>query len=104
MATSHEQQIDQGRQAFENNCAVCHGMDASGGRGPNLRRAHIPRPPDDAALCELIESGIPPEMPARAFLTDVEVRALGAFVRSLRASPAAAIVGDPAPGARGFPG
>jgi cytochrome c oxidase cbb3-type subunit III len=105
MAPSHEQQIDQGRQAFENNCAVCHGMDASGGRGPNLRRAHIARAPDDAALCELIETGIPPEMPAGAFLTDVEVRALVAFVSSLRVSAAAAaIAGDPARGARVFAG
>ena len=69
-----EQEIDQGRQAFEANCAVCHGMDASGGRGPNLQRAHIQRAPDEASLCDLIESGIPPEMPAGGFLTDVEVR------------------------------
>jgi putative heme-binding domain-containing protein len=101
---SHEQQIDQGRQAFESNCAVCHGMDASGGRGPNLRRAHIARAPNDAALCELIETGIPPEMPAGAFLTDVEVRALVAFVSSLKVSAAAAIAGDPARGARVFAG
>src|SRR5258707_7933754 len=102
MATSHEQQIDQGRQAFENNCAVCHGMDASGGRGPNLRRAHIARAPNDAALCELIETGIPPEMPAGAFLTDGEVRALVAFVSSLRGSAAAPVASDRARGARTF--
>jgi cytochrome c oxidase cbb3-type subunit 3 len=101
-APSHEQQIDQGRQAFESNCAVCHGMDASGGRGPNLRRAHIARAPNDAVLCELIETGIPPEMPAGAFLTDVEVRALVAFVSSLGQSAAAVISGDPARGARVF--
>jgi cytochrome c oxidase cbb3-type subunit III len=101
-APSHEQEIEQGRQAFESNCAVCHGMDASGGRGPNLRRAHIARAPNEAALCELIETGIPPEMPAGAFLTDVEVRALVAFVISLGQSAAAAIPGDPARGARVF--
>ena len=99
---SHEQEVDQGRQAFEGNCAVCHGMDASGGRGPNLRRARIPRAPDDASLCDLIESGIPPEMPAGAFLTDVEVRALVAFVRSLGQSAAAAVTGDAARGERIF--
>jgi putative heme-binding domain-containing protein len=103
-APAHEQEVDQGRQAFESNCAVCHGMDASGGRGPNLRRAHIPRAPDETSLCDLIESGIPPEMPAGAFLTDVEVRALVAFVRSLGQTAAAAIVGDTAHGARVFEG
>jgi cytochrome c oxidase cbb3-type subunit III len=101
-APSHEQQIEEGRQAFESNCAVCHGMDASGGRGPNLRRPHIARAPNDAALCELIETGIPPEMPAGAFLTDVEVRALVAFVSSLGQSAAAALTGDPLRGARIF--
>ncbi|HEY3791361.1 MAG TPA: c-type cytochrome [Bradyrhizobium sp.] len=103
-APSHEQEIDQGRQAFESNCAVCHGMDASGGRGPNLRRARIARAPDENALCDLIEAGIPPEMPAGAFLTDVEVRALVAYVRSLgqSAAAAAAATGDPAHGARVF--
>jgi cytochrome c oxidase cbb3-type subunit III len=101
-APSHEQEIDQGRQAFESNCAVCHGMDASGGRGPNLRRAHIARAPDEASLCDLIETGIPPEMPAGAFLTDVEVRALVAYVRSLGQSASAAVSGDPAHGAQVF--
>jgi cytochrome c oxidase cbb3-type subunit 3 len=101
-APSREQEIEHGRQAFEVNCAVCHGMDASGGRGPNLRRAHIARAPDEASLCDLIESGIPPEMPAGAFLTDVEVRALVAFVRSLGQTAAAAVVGDAARGERVF--
>jgi cytochrome c oxidase cbb3-type subunit III len=101
-APSHEQEIDQGRRAFESNCAVCHGMDASGGRGPNLRRAHIARAPDEASLCDLIETGIPPEMPAGAFLTDVEVRALVVFVRSLGQSAAVAVSGDPARGAQVF--
>ena len=101
-APSHEQEVDQGRQAFEANCAVCHGMDASGGRGPNLRRAHIQRAPDEASLCDLIESGIPPEMPAGAFLTDVEVRSLVAYVRSLGQSAAAAVTGDAARGEQVF--
>ena len=99
-ALSAEQEFELGRQTFEGNCAVCHGMDASGGRGPNLRRAHIARAPDDASLCDLIENGIPPEMPGGAFLTDVEVRALVAFVGSLGKSAAAALTGDPARGAR----
>lgn len=102
IAPSREREVDRGRRAFENNCAVCHGIDASGGRGPNLRRAHIPRAPDDASLCELIETGIPPEMPDGSFLTDVEVRALVTYVRSLGQSAAAAVPGDPAHGALVF--
>ena len=103
-APSHEQEVDHGRRAFEANCAVCHGMDAGGGRGPNLRRAHIARAPNDAALCDLIETGIPPEMPAGVFLTDDEVRALVAFVGSLGQSAAGAVAGDSARGARVYAG
>lgn len=101
---SHEQEVDQGRQAFESNCAVCHGMDAGGGRGPNLRRAHIARAPDEAALCDLIEAGIPPEMPAGAFLTDVEVRSLVAYVRSLGQTSGDPVTGDAARGEQIFAG
>lgn len=101
-APSHEQEIEQGRQAFEANCALCHGMDASGGRGPNLRRAHIARAPDEASLCDLIETGIPPEMPSGAFLLDYEVRALVAYVRSLGEAAAAPVAGDAGRGAQVF--
>jgi len=97
---TQEQDIELGRNVFERNCAVCHGMDASGGRGPNLRRAHIARAPDDAALCELIETGIPPEMPDGGFLTDEDVRELVTFVRSLGQSATAAVSGDPSHGER----
>lgn len=101
-APKRDQDIERGRQVFERNCAVCHGMDASGGRGPNVRRARIARAPDDTALCELIETGIPPEMPDGTFLTDQDVRELVAFVRSLGQSAAAAVSGDPAHGAQVF--
>jgi cytochrome c oxidase cbb3-type subunit III len=101
-APTHEQEIAFGRDTFEANCAVCHGMDASGGKGPNLRRAHIARAPDEVSLCDLIETGIPPEMPAGAFLLDTEVRALVAYVRSLGELAAAPLVGDVSRGAHVF--
>jgi putative heme-binding domain-containing protein len=101
-APTREQEIAQGRQAFEANCAVCHGMDASGGRGPNLRKPQIARAPDEASLCDLIETGIPPEMPSGAFLLDIEVRALVAYVRSLGQVSAAPVGGDVSHGARVF--
>jgi putative heme-binding domain-containing protein len=99
---THDQLVERGRHVFEQNCAVCHGMDASGGRGPNLRRAHIARAPDEAALCDLIETGIPPEMPDGGFMTDEDVREVVAFVRSVGRSAATAVTGDAAHGARVF--
>ncbi len=101
-AYAHDELVERGRHVFEQNCAVCHGMDAGGGRGPSLRRAHIARAPDEAALCELIETGIPPEMPDGGFLTDEDVREVVAYVRSVGQSAAAAVAGDPAHGARVF--
>ena len=52
-----------GQKRFESQCALCHGQDGSGGRGPNLRRPKLDHAPDDAALRKVIADGIQPEMP-----------------------------------------
>jgi cytochrome c oxidase cbb3-type subunit 3 len=75
---------DKGKVLFERNCAVCHGIDGTGGRGPSLARPRLAHAPDDAALRAVIQNGIPPEMPdAGRFLLDDEVDELATYVRSL---------------------
>jgi cytochrome c oxidase cbb3-type subunit 3 len=88
-----------GKRLFERHCAVCHGIEGKGGRGPALNRAKLPHAPDDAALQAVIGDGIPPNMPAGWFLTDDEVANLAAFVRSLSKIPSDPIAGDPVRGA-----
>ena len=81
---------------FERHCALCHGIDGKGGRGPNLNRAKLFHAPDDAALKALIFEGIVPEMPEGWFFTEEEISNIAAYVRSLGKIPAEPLPGDAA--------
>ena len=83
---------------FESHCALCHGIDGGGGRGPSLRRPKLARAADDEALKSLIENGIPPEMPEAWFLSKEEIAGLAVYVRSLGNVPPETLPGDPARG------
>jgi len=87
-----------GKLVFEGHCALCHGMDGGGGRGPSLRRAKLSRAPDDEALKSLIENGIAPEMPPAWFLSTLEIASVAAYVRTLGNVPPEILPGDPARG------
>src|SRR5215467_13817248 len=83
-----------GKRNFERHCALCHGIDGGGGRGPNLHRARLLHAPDDNALKSVISEGIPPEMPPAWFLSEEEVAGVAAYVRSLSAVPPEKLPGD----------
>ena len=70
-----------GYTLFMMNCAHCHGSDARGDEGPDLHGVTK----SDARIASLIKSGTKGEMPKfGGKLTDAEVQALIAFVRSLK--------------------
>lgn len=87
-----------GKLLFERHCALCHGIDGSGGRGPSLRRRKLVRGADKEALESLIENGIPPEMPDAWFLSKGEIASVAAYVRTLSNAPPEGLPGDPARG------
>ena len=87
-----------GKLLFESHCALCHGIDGSGGRGPSLRRRKLVRGADKEALESLIENGIPPEMPDAWFLSKGEIASVAAYVRTLSNAPPEVLPGDPARG------
>jgi cytochrome c oxidase cbb3-type subunit 3 len=90
-----------GKHLFERHCAVCHGIEGKGGRGPGLNRAQLAHAPDDVALKSVISDGISPDMPAGWFLTDEDVANLAAYVRSLsKILPSEPLPGDTVRGAR----
>ncbi len=89
---------DTGKKIFESQCALCHGQNGGGGRGPSLLRPKLDKAPDEAALRGVIENGIPPEMPGAWQLHPREVAALAGYVKALGAQPVEAIPGDPARG------
>jgi mono/diheme cytochrome c family protein len=77
-------QAHQGYTLFMMNCAHCHGNDARGEEGPDLHGVTK----SDARISSLIKNGIKGEMPKfGAKLTDADVQALIAFVRSLKDRP-----------------
>jgi mono/diheme cytochrome c family protein len=71
----------QGRHLFLMNCAHCHGNDARGDEGPDLRNLHR----SDARIHEVITAGIKGEMPSFGKkLGDPDVRQLIAYLRTLQ--------------------
>lgn len=80
-STADQNLVAGGRKLFLLNCAHCHGTDARGDEGPDLHGVTK----SDERIASMIKNGIKGEMPKfGAKLTDADVRALIAFVRSLR--------------------
>jgi mono/diheme cytochrome c family protein len=74
-------QEHKGYTLFMMNCAHCHGNDARGDEGPDLHGVTK----SDARISSTIKNGVKGEMPKfGAKLTDTDVQALIAFVRSLQ--------------------
>ena len=70
-----------GHALFLLNCAHCHGADARGDEGPDLHGVTK----SDARIASFIKNGKKGEMPRFASkLSDSDIQALVAFVRSLK--------------------
>jgi cytochrome c oxidase cbb3-type subunit 3 len=94
-----------GEKLFQVHCALCHGPQGVGGRGPMLTRAKLSRAPDDAALLKILEDGIRgTEMPGAGAMSDREMRQTAAYVRSLGKVALKPVPGDPARGAEIYSG
>ena len=91
--------VNAGKKLFEEHCALCHGVDGKGGRGPALNRVRLAHAPDDAALKSVIVDGIAPNMPEGWFFDEDDVANLAAFVRSLSKVPPDPVPGDAVGGA-----
>jgi mono/diheme cytochrome c family protein len=74
-------QARKGYALFMINCAHCHGNDARGDEGPSLHGVTK----SDARIASVIKNGVKGEMPRfGAKLSDTDVQALIAFVRTLK--------------------
>jgi putative heme-binding domain-containing protein len=96
---------ERGRRLWSANCAVCHGAEGKGGRGPDLTTGRFRHGGTDDDLYRAIRNGIPgTEMPGFP-LTGVESMQLLAFVRALgRAAMPPPTEGDAARGRALFAG
>ena len=72
--------VAEGRKLFLNNCAHCHGIDATGDEGPDLHGLEV----SDRYIANQITHGIKGEMPSFAKkLHRDEITRLTAYLRSL---------------------
>lgn len=75
--------VGQGREVFLRNCALCHGGDATGGRGPNLARGFFRRATTDARLLDIVQNGIEGTGMPWTGLSDMKAAQVIAYIRSL---------------------
>src|SRR6202789_3005250 len=87
-----------GSRLFERNCAGCHGIEGTGGRGPNLHRPVLAHASNAEEIAAVITTGIAPDMPASPFLSEAELADVAAYVYSLGRLPPVAVPGDAAKG------
>jgi cytochrome c oxidase cbb3-type subunit III len=98
-------EVASGANLFQEACAVCHGRDATGARGPDLTRGTFRHAADAAALFRVIGKGIPgSSMPgALSIHSERAVWQLVAYVQSLNSLPASTSAeGDAAAGKQLF--
>jgi putative heme-binding domain-containing protein len=98
--------IKQGKIFFNRDCSPCHGIEARGGRGPDLISGRSTHREGDATLFKIISKGLPgTEMPGGSYKDD-EVWMIIAFLRSLATIENAIsrdqLVGDPHAGEKLF--
>jgi cytochrome c oxidase cbb3-type subunit 3 len=97
--------LARGERLFQGHCALCHGTQGGGGRGPVLAQSKLKRASDDAALVKVIEHGIEgTEMPGAWQMNERELRQVAAYVRSLGRISAKPVPGDAARGSQIYQG
>ena len=84
-----------GAKTFRSHCAVCHGPNGEGGRGPRLASGIFYHGSSDAELLNNISNGITgTEMPSMLYEED-RLWQVVAYIRSLNPAKAAKAPGDP---------
>lgn len=96
--------IDAGKNIYRGRCGVCHGIDAKGYRGSDLTSGDWVHGGSDAELFKTISTGVTgTEMPAHANMSDDEVWAVIAYLRTLAAPGGPAVErGDASRGETAF--
>ena len=98
-----QNELEQGRKLFQSQCASCHGIDGSGGRGSPLNVPKLRRAATDEDLRDVIVGGVEQAgMPRFWWLPPRDVNNVAQYVRSLGQVNAGAVAGDPGHGKRVF--
>lgn len=88
--------LAEGKRLYNAQCALCHGIDGSGGYGPSLLVPAFARASDDAGLFTLVRTGIPGLMPGFGDANGPKKSwQLAAFVRAMTRGSGGAVTGSP---------
>ncbi len=88
--------LAEGKRLYGAQCALCHGIDGSGGYGPSLLKPAFTRGADDAGLYTLVRTGIPGVMPGFGDANGPRRSwQLAAYVRAFNQQGGATASGDP---------
>lgn len=103
LADASPADLAEGRRAYMAQCALCHGVDGSGGYGPSLLVATLTRAADDAGLQRILANGIAGAMPGYGSANGPRrTWQQAAYVRTLGRGAATAITGDAGRGAAAY--
>ncbi|MBK6796012.1 MAG: c-type cytochrome [Acidobacteria bacterium] len=98
-ATASSGRIGAGQKVHVNQCALCHGIEGTGGKGPALNVPKLQRATNDTELAQVIRRGLPgSEMPGFWALSDREIQQLVSYVQSLGRTEQVNLPGDIARG------
>lgn len=76
--------LAKGKRVYEAQCALCHGMTGTGGRGANLTNGKFKHASDDAGLVEVVRNGVrDSEMPGAWWMSERESVQVAYYVGSL---------------------
>ncbi|HUU34725.1 MAG TPA: c-type cytochrome [Vicinamibacterales bacterium] len=91
--------LAEGKRVYGAQCALCHGVDGSGGYGPSLLRPTFVRAADDEGLLDILRSGIPGLMPGFGSANgERRTWQIAAFVRTLNSAGGERATGNAAAG------
>jgi cytochrome c oxidase cbb3-type subunit 3 len=87
--------LAQGKRIYVGQCALCHGIEGVGGRGPALNQPALRRAKDDVALYNVIKNGVAgTEMPAAWHMTEREVWRVVGYIHYLNRAEDVKLTGD----------
>lgn len=86
LSAATAEHIAAGKRVYDSQCALCHGIGGSGGRGPAFTTAKLRRSANGSELIDVIVNGVGGTgMPAFWFLGEKPVFYVAAYVHSLAA-------------------
>jgi putative heme-binding domain-containing protein len=92
--------IAAGTANYRSRCAYCHGLDGTGGKGPDLTRGEFRHGSSDVDILRTIREGIPTSEMPRTYFPEKQGWQVVAFVKSLsQGASRLDIAGNPADGA-----